>query len=117
MTECSIQSLVAEASQPAELRGVYLAGDTTNPTVNLRIVSLLRAGCEVSAYTFRRHKFNTDFQPEWRNTPLGETVDRKYPLRLPALFRACFTIARAAEEFRKADFIYARLFDVAVTTR
>ncbi len=114
MTSASIEPVVGDAPKTALAHGVYLAGDTTNPTVNLRIVSFLRAGCEVSAYTFRRHKFNTDFQPEWRNTPLGETVDRKYPLRVPALLRACFRIARCAEDFRKADFIYARLFDVAL---
>jgi succinoglycan biosynthesis protein ExoL len=108
------QSLAGDAPAGAKPHGVYMAGDTTNPTVILRITSLINAGCDVSAYTFRRHKFNTAFQPAWRNTPLGETVDRQYRLRLPALLRACFIIARNAADFRKADFIYARLFDVAL---
>ncbi|MEP7210040.1 MAG: glucosyltransferase [Alphaproteobacteria bacterium] len=114
MTDALVESVVGDAPPGAKPRGVYLAGDTTNPTVILRITSLINAGCEVSAYTFRRHKFNTGFQPAWRNTPLGETVDRKYKLRVPALLRACFTIARNTRDFRGADFIYARLFDVAL---
>ena len=109
MTEPSKQAATGAAP-----RCIYLAGDTTNPTVILRINSFIRAGCEVSAFTFRRHKFNTDFQPAWKNTPLGETVDRNYILRLPALLRACMVIARNREDFRNADFIYARLFDVAL---
>jgi succinoglycan biosynthesis protein ExoL len=114
VTDALVESVIDGAPKGARPRGVYLAGDTTNPTVNLRITSFVRAGCDVSAYTFRRNKFNTNFQPEWKNTPLGVTVDRNYFLRIPALLRACFIIASHADDFRQADFIYARLFDAAL---
>jgi len=94
------------------LRGVYIGVDATNPTLILRIRSFLRAGVDVSAFTFRRDKFNTGFSPDWNNTHLGRTVDRNYFYRLPALLWALLRILRQGQTVRAADFIYARNMDL-----
>jgi succinoglycan biosynthesis protein ExoL len=98
----------------APLKGIYIGVDATNPTLILRIRSFLRAGVELTAFTFRRHKFNTDYQPEWNNVHLGETVDRNYRKRLPALVRGLRTMLEHADEIRAADFIYARNIDLLI---
>lgn len=107
-------SQVKAIEQASELRGVYIGVDATNPTLILRIRSFLRARVELTCFTFRRHKFNTGFEPEWINVHLGDTVDRRYFFRLPALFRALRRMLRHPEAFREADFIYARNLDLLV---
>ncbi len=97
---------------PALLKGIYFGVDATNPTLILRINSFLRAGVELTAFTFRRHKFNTDFQPAWRNVHLGMTKDRNYLRRLPALLRAMLILWQYRETIRAADFIYCRNIDL-----
>ena len=98
----------------APLRGIYIGADATNPTLILRIRSFLRAEVDLTAFTFRRYKFNTAFQPEWKNIPLGTTVDRNYLYRLPALARALWKMLRHAPLLRAADFIYARNLDLVL---
>ena len=101
-------------SKPARLRGIYIGADATNPTLILRIRSFLRQGVDLTGFTFRRHKFNTSFQPEWTNVPLGVTTDRNYLYRLPALARALGRLVRHASQLRGADFIYARNLDLVL---
>ncbi|MBT56227.1 MAG: glucosyltransferase [Mameliella sp.] len=100
------------ALEDNRLRGIYIGVDATNPTLILRIRSFLRAGAELTAFTFRRHKFNTDYQPEWANVHLGDTVDRNYLRRLPALGRALWRMLENRQTFRAAQFIYARNMDL-----
>lgn len=107
-----MSSIHAEQGRP--LRGIYIGVDATNPTLILRIRSFVRAGVALTAFTFRRHKFNTGFQPEWDNVHLGDTVDRNYLRRLPALARALRLMLEHRETFRAADFIYARNMDLVV---
>lgn len=97
---------------PPNLRGVYIGVDATNPTLILRIKSFLRAGVQLTAFTFRREKFNTAFEPDWDNVPLGATTDRNYLFRIPALFMALFKMVRHRSTYRAADFIYARNMDL-----
>lgn len=110
--------IIAAQAGPCEglagLRGIYIGADATNPTLILRIRSFLRAGITLTAFTFRRHKFNTDYAPEWENVPLGETVDRNYFRRLPALLRGLRRILEHRETLSSADFIYARNFDLVL---
>src|SRR5262245_54099589 len=98
----------------APLRGVYFGGDATNPTLILRINSFLAAGVGITAFTFRRSKFNTAFQPTWRNIHLGETSDRRYVPRLLPLVSACRIIASHRSAFDGVDFIYARMLDMVL---
>ncbi|MCL6285646.1 hypothetical protein M3P21_19130 [Ruegeria sp. 2012CJ41-6] len=101
----------AAADRPV-LRMVFLGSDATNPTLILRIRSFLRAGADVTGFTFRRWKFNTDYQPEWANIHLGRTVDRNYLRRLPSLLRALYVVAQHRQVLRRADVIYARQIDL-----
>ncbi len=96
------------------LRCVYVGVDATNPTLILRIRSFLRAGVELTGFTFRRNKFNTDFVPEWDNVHLGETVDRNYLARLPAMVKGLWRMLKRRKTIRDADFIYARNLDCVV---
>ncbi|WP_341213392.1 hypothetical protein [uncultured Limimaricola sp.] len=100
------------STAPRPLKLVVLGGDATNPTLILRIRSFLRAGAGLTAFTFRRHKYNTEFQPEWENIHLGETVDRNYLNRLPRLMRAIRRLWHHRDRFRHADAIYARQIDL-----
>ena len=102
----------SELPQVASVRGVYIGVDATNPTLILRIRSFRRAGVRLTSFTFRRHKFNTGFQPDWVNIHLGDTVDRRYLYRLPALLRALRRMVKHGDVFRDADFIYARNLDL-----
>jgi succinoglycan biosynthesis protein ExoL len=104
----------AHAGADTALRGVYFGGDATNPTLILRINSFLAAGVDVTAFTFRRSKFNTAYQPTWRNIHLGETSDRKYLIRLVPLLRACRVIAKHRQAFDGVQFLYARMFDLVL---
>lgn len=94
------------------MRGVYVGVDATNPTLILRIRSFRRAGVTLKAFTFRRTKFNTDFEPEWDNVHLGQTSDRNYIARLPTLFGGLLRMVGEKDAFRSADFIYARNIDL-----
>ena len=97
------------AKLPGEgLNCVYVGVDATNPTLILRIRSFLRAGVKLTGFTFRRQKFNQDFQPDWDNVHLGETVDRNYLARLPVLAKALWRMVKERKTLRAADFIYAR---------
>lgn len=91
---------------------VYIGVDATNPTLILRIRSFIRAGVSLTSFTFRRNKFNTDFQPEWDNVHLGATSDRRYLARLPNLLRGLVKMLRHRQTIRDADFIYARNMDL-----
>jgi succinoglycan biosynthesis protein ExoL len=96
------------------MKGVYFGGDATNPTLILRLSSFRAQLVDITGFTFRRKKFNTDFQPDWRNHHLGETGDRRYLLRILPLLRACRIIASNREAFEGAQFIYARMIDMAL---
>jgi succinoglycan biosynthesis protein ExoL len=102
------------AKGKSNVKAVYFGGDATNPTLILRIASFRAAGIDVSAFTFRRQKFNTDFEPNWQNYHLGNTSDRKYPLRIIPLLRACRIISKNRAAFDGAQFIYARMIDMAL---
>ncbi|GGB10938.1 glycosyltransferase [Allosediminivita pacifica] len=102
----------SELPETAPVRGVYIGVDATNPTLILRIRSFRKAGVRLTSFTFRRHKFNTGFQPDWDNIHLGDTVDRRYLYRLPALLRALWRMVKHGDVLRDADFIYARNLDL-----
>ena len=102
----------ATAEPVRQLQIAVLGGDATNPTLILRIRSFIRGDAEVDAFTFRRRKFNVDYQPDWPNTHLGETVDRNYLRRLSRLARAAFRLSRHRARFRRVDAIYARQIDL-----
>ncbi len=95
-----------------KLKCVYVGVDATNPTLILRVRSFLRAGVDLTGFTFRRHKFNTAFKPDWNNVHLGDTVDRRYLNRLPSLATGLWRMLKRAETLRAADFIYARNLDL-----
>lgn len=112
MGQVDIETISPGGKGDRPLRGIYIGVDARNPTLILRIRSFLRAGVALTAFTFRRNKFNTAFRPEWHNIDLGETVDRNYLARLPALGRALRLMLRHRAAFRAADFIYARNMDL-----
>ncbi len=96
------------------LNCVYVGVDATNPTLILRIRSFLKAGVNLTGFTFRRQKFNQAFEPDWNNVHLGETVDRNYLARLPILAKAVWRMVKERKTLRAADFIYARNLDCVV---
>ena len=99
---------------PERPLAVYLGQDCTDSGLIRRIASFEAAGLRVLGLTFRRRKFNVDFQPDWTNIDLGMTVDRNYLARVPRLLGACWKILRARRRLRPAAFFYARNIDLGV---
>lgn len=93
---------------------VYFGPDATHSTVRKRIHAFLAEGVEVFGFTFRRHKINAGFVPDWRNVPLGVTKDRAYLRRLISVLAAVVRVCRRGREVRDADAFYARNFDQQV---
>ncbi len=96
------------------MKAIYVGVDATNPTLILRIRSFLRAGIDLTAFTYRREKFNTDFEPDWNNVHLGMTSDRNYWARIPRLISGVRKMLRRKQDLRDAEFIYARNFDLII---
>lgn len=115
-TEVVAENMPAERpeSTSAPVRKLaYFAGDATNPTVRLRIRSLMKCGVEVTGFTFRRDKFHQDFVPFWENVALGQTRDRFYTERIGAMILALGKIWRHRKTLRDVEVLHARLFDAA----
>ena len=101
-----------ETHSVARPRIAFIGADITNPTLILRVRSFIRLGCDVTSFSFRRTKFNVEYQPEWPNIHLGETIDRHYLRRLPTLFYAISVLVKHRRVFRDAEVIYCRHIDL-----
>ena len=115
-TEVVAEEMHAERTEPISApvgKLAYFAGDATNPTVRLRIGSLMKRGVEVVGFTFRRDKFHQDFVPFWENVALGQTRDRFYTERIGAMILALGKIWRHRGTLREVEVLHARLFDAA----
>lgn len=101
-------------SRPTPKRVAYFGQDCTDSAVIRRVASFRAAGVAVLGFTFRRLKFNRDYQPEWENVDLGTTTDRQYLKRVGMLARAAWLLVRERHSLGQADIIYARNIDMAL---
>jgi succinoglycan biosynthesis protein ExoL len=92
----------------------FFGHDSTDWSQIKRIRAFQDLGVKVLGYTFRRGRFNRNYLPEWEDTHLGVTEDRRYGLRLLRLIQALPTIVRRRREFTGADAFYARNVDMCI---
>lgn len=107
-------------AQPGEAQAVsppiaaYFGPDCTDSAVIRRIGSLRQEGLRVIGFTFRRRRFNRDYQPDWENVALGVARDADYRARAWALLRAIPRVAARRRRLRRAALFYARNLDLAL---
>ncbi len=100
------------AAEPAAV--AFFGQDCTDNAVIRRITAFQAAGHPVLGLTFRREKFNRDYQPTWDNVPLGQTRDRHYRDRLHKLWRAAWMIFGERHRLAAVSLFYARNIDMAL---
>lgn len=92
----------------------YFGHDRTDSKVISRIEHLERLGFEVLGLTYRRLKFNRDYEPAWENVDLGVTADYAYLQRIKSLLRGALRLFRERRRLADVDFIFARNIDMAL---
>ena len=107
---------LSRAAGQEEISGsvAYFAPDSTDSAVIKRALSFRDIGLGVIGLSFRRRRFNADYEPEWSNITLAEIDDASYLKRLAKIFRAVWTVFAQRRRLAEADFYYARNLDMAL---
>lgn len=95
-------------------RILYVAPDCTDSAVQKRARGFVRAGQEVVSFSFRRHRYNAQYAPDWPNIELGQTTERRLFDRVMMCLQAIRAIFRHGRLWRRADLLYVRNLDLAV---
>lgn len=92
-------------------RLVFFCPDVTDASTLKRVQQFVDHGYSVTVFGFRRHRYNTAYQPTWPCVPLGLTSDGRYLQRLTALLRAIPVIVAHRHELTNVSAYYARNID------
>ena len=95
---------------------VYIAPDCTDSAVQKRAHGFVTAGHDVVSFSFRRTRYNVQYEPDWPNVSLGCTTERKLAARIAICLKALWRVIRYGRYWRQADLIYVRNLDLAVLT-
>ena len=90
---------------------LFFCPDVTDASTLKRVRQFTDHGYDVTVFGFRRHRYNTDYQPDWPHVPLGVTSDGQYGQRMSALLRAVPKIIAQRRQFKDAAAFYARNID------
>jgi succinoglycan biosynthesis protein ExoL len=93
---------------------LFFCPDVTDASTLKRVQQFVDHGYRVTVFGFRRHRYNSAYQPTWPHVPLGLTSDGRYGQRLGALLRAIPTIIAHRRHLRGASVYYARNIDQLV---
>lgn len=93
---------------------VFFCPDVTDASTLKRVQQFTDHGYRVTVFGFRRHRYNSEYQPTWSHVPLGFTTDGRYGQRLAALLRAIPTILARRRQLKEASAYYARNIDQLV---
>lgn len=93
---------------------VFFCPDVTDASTLKRVQQFTDHGYRVTVFGFRRHRYNSEYQPTWPHVPLGFTSDGRYGQRLGALLRAIPTIIARRRLLKEASAYYARNIDQLV---
>jgi succinoglycan biosynthesis protein ExoL len=93
---------------------VFFCPDVTDASTLKRVQQFTDHGYRVTVFGFRRHRYNSEYQPTWPHVPLGMTSDGRYGQRLGALLRAIPTIIARRRQLKAAQAYYARNIDQLV---
>lgn len=91
---------------------VLFAPDSSDQAVHRRVYGLQSVGGDVTAYSFRRQRYNRDKQLACKNIPLGVIRDGNYLYRAVLILTAILKIFSNAAAIRKAEIFYARNLDM-----
>ncbi len=95
-------------------RIVYVAPDCTDSAVQKRAHGFVAAGHDVVSFSFRRARYNVQYQPDWPNVELGRTTERKLAARIMLCLKSVWAIVHHGRDWRQADLVYVRNLDLAV---
>ncbi|MBY9067953.1 glycosyl transferase family 1 [Hyphomonas sp. WL0036] len=87
----------------------FFGHDAADAAIRRRVVALQADGIAVTGFMMRRR---APLAQEWINIDLGETRDGAFVQRIRQVFRGARIAAKAADELRSADVIYARNLDM-----
>ncbi|MCA0248010.1 MAG: hypothetical protein LCH93_15455 [Proteobacteria bacterium] len=93
---------------------LFFCPDVTDASTLKRVQQFADHGYRVTVFGFRRHRYNSSYQPTWPHVPLGLTSDGRYGQRLGALLRAIPTIIAHRQQLKRASVYYARNIDQLV---
>jgi succinoglycan biosynthesis protein ExoL len=99
--------------EPAD-QVLIIAGDCTDARVRKRFRSFESQGWRVLGATFRRNRYNRDFEPDWQNLDLGIVHDGRYFHRLWSLMRAIRRMTVSRHSYSQVKAIYAVNLDSAL---
>ncbi|AQR61187.1 hypothetical protein BZG35_05615 [Brevundimonas sp. LM2] len=91
---------------------LYFAFDASDSSVIRRFKQLKAVGASVVGLTFRRKRYNQDYQPEWDNIHLGNLQDGHYARRLMVMIGSFVMMVRARRKLVDAELIMARNLDL-----
>lgn len=93
---------------------LYVAPDCTDSAVRKRALGFMELGHELVSFSFRRHRYNANYQTEWTNIELGSSQERRLIARIGGLFHALRAIVRHRQVWQRATIVYARNLDLAL---
>jgi succinoglycan biosynthesis protein ExoL len=99
----------AEANVTRQL--VFFCPDVGETSTITRANQFIDDGYSVTAFGFRRGRYNRSYQPSWPFVTLGQTLDGRYRQRLRALLAALPVIFANRRILRAARVFYARNMD------
>lgn len=97
---------------PRPARIVVFGFDVAEASQIRRIRALTALGHQVHSFTMRRLNMNTDFRPDWPDTPLFQTTNGALMTRAAVVAVSILTMTRHRARLREADLILARNLDM-----
>ena len=89
----------------------FFCPDVTDASTLKRVQQFMDFGYRVTVFSFRRARYNIDYQPPWPNVPLGFTTDGRYWQRVRALIYAIPALFMHRQTLARATVFYARNID------
>lgn len=88
------------------------------PNAEGKVIRRIRAfrdnDFEVICLSYRRNRYNQNYEPEWENIHLGDTQARQYIRRSLGMFRILWILFKARKRIRDATVFFAINFDLAI---
>ncbi len=91
---------------------VFFAHNRRDTAFVRRVGAFLRAGIQVTTFTFRRDGEPAEPGPDWPNIDLGHLEHARFVRRALVYLRTLLTIVRERRHIAAADIVYARNLDI-----
>lgn len=114
ITNTSTPATTKRTNDVPPQRIVYLAPDCTDCGTRKRAYGFIGLGHELISFSFRRTRYQADFEPDWPNIELGKTTERKLFTRIWACWKAVWVIYVNRRRWREASIVCVRNLDLAL---